>query len=76
MFFTDTTFVGIDPTAGQRPFSYAALDNDLRLMALGQGDMEEVLAFVAGQRQALVAVCAPRQPNLGLLARQEVRQAL
>jgi hypothetical protein len=76
MFFTDATFLGIDPTAGQRPFVYAALGHDLRLMALGQGDMEEVLAFVAGQRQALVAVCAPRRPNLGLLARQEVRQSL
>jgi len=51
MFFTNTTFMGIDPTAGVRPFTYAALDSDLQLMALGQGDMDEVLAFVAGQRR-------------------------
>jgi hypothetical protein len=73
MFFSNTTFLGIDPTAGQRPFAYAAVDHDLRLLAIGQGNMDEVLAFVAGQRQALVAVCAPRRPNKGLLAREDVR---
>jgi hypothetical protein len=76
MFYTHTTFVGIDPTAGVRPFTYAALDGDLQLMALGQGDMDEVLAFVAGQRAALVAVCAPRRPNLGLMEQAEVRASL
>lgn len=76
MFFTNTTFIGIDPTAGKKPFSYAALDNSLHLLALGQGTMEEVLAFTAGQRQAFTAVCAPRRPNQGLMDRAEVRQQL
>ncbi len=76
MLFTHTTFIGIDPTAGQRPFVYAALDGDLRLLALGQGEMDEVLAFVGGQRQAYTCVCAPSGPALGLLERPEVRQAL
>jgi hypothetical protein len=76
MFFMNTTFIGIDPTAGQRPFNYAALDNDLRLLALGQGEMDEVLAFVGGQRQACVAVCAPRRPSQGVLERPEVRETL
>jgi hypothetical protein len=76
MFFTRTTFVGIDPTAGLKPFSYAALDNDLHLLALGQGSMDEVLAFVGGQRQAYAAVSAPRRPNQGLMERPEVRERL
>ncbi len=76
MFYTQTTFLGIDPTAGQKPFSYAALDHELRIMALGQGSMEDVLAFVAGQRQAVVAVCAPQRPNQGLLRQEELRQSL
>ena len=76
MLFTNISFIGIDPTAGQRPFAYAALDNDLRLLAIGQGAMDEILAFVAGQRQAMVAVCAPRQPNQGIMTRPEVREAL
>jgi len=67
MLFTQTTFIGIDPTAGQRPFVYAALDSDLRLLALGEGDLDEVL---------LVAVCAPRRPNQGLMQRDEVRSRL
>lgn len=76
MFFEHTTFIGIDPTAGKRPFVYAALDGDLRMLALGQGEKDEVLAFVAGQRQAVVAVCAPRRPNLRVMERPEVREQL
>lgn len=76
MLFERTTFIGIDPTAGERPFSYAALAHDLSLLALGEGDLEEVLAFAAGQQEAFVAICAPRQPNQGLLQRQAVRQSL
>ena len=66
MFFTNTTFLGIDPTAGHKPFSYAALDSNRRLLALGRGSLEEVLAFAAGQNQALAAVCAPRRPEPGV----------
>lgn len=76
MFITGSTFLGIDPTAGRKPFAYAALDNDLRLVALGRGSMEEVLAFTAGQQQAMVAVCAPRRPGQGLMERMEVRDHL
>jgi hypothetical protein len=76
MFSSYTTFLGIDPTAGQRPFSYAALDGDLRLLALGKGTIDEVLAFLAGQRSAFAAVAAPRRPNLGVMDRPEVRELL
>jgi Protein of unknown function (DUF429) len=76
MFYTNTTYIGIDPTAGVRPFTYVALDHERNILALGRGDMEDILAFVAGQRSALVAVCAPRSPNRGLMDRQEVRQNL
>ncbi len=76
MLFANLTFIGIDPTAGQRPFSYAALDGDLQMLALGQGDLDDILAFVAGQRQAYVAVNAPVRPNQGLLANPQVRQSL
>ena len=76
MFTAHTTFFGIDPTAGQRPFAYVALDRDLNLLALGQSNMEDVLAFVAGLRQSYVAVCAPRRPNQGVMDRAEIRQEL
>lgn len=76
MFASQPSYIGIDPTAGQRPFTYAALDGDLRLMALGQCEMEEVLAFVAGQRQAFVAICAPSRPSQGIMAQADVREHL
>jgi hypothetical protein len=76
MLFNPATYIGIDPTAGQRPFAYAALDNELRPLALGSGRLDDILAFAAGQRQAWVAVCSPRQPNLGVMTRQDVRSSL
>jgi hypothetical protein len=76
MLFHRTSFIGIDPTAGGRPFVYAALDQKRRLHALGEGNLDEVLAFVGGQQEAYVAVCAPRQPNQGLMGRPDVRASL
>lgn len=76
MLFSQTTYLGIDPTAGQRPFVYAVLDQELNLLALGQGHLDDVLAFCAGQRAATVAVCGPRQPNQGVMSRPEIRQNL
>ena len=76
MFFTDATFIGIDPTAGERPFVYAALDHELALLVLAEGTIDDVLAFCAGQRRALVAVCSPRRPNQGVMRREMVRESL
>jgi hypothetical protein len=76
MFPTHTTFIGIDPTAGRKPFVYAALDHEKHLLALGQGGIDEILAFVAGQHHAYVAVCAPSQPNRGLMERDDIRLSL
>ncbi|MBK5108500.1 MAG: DUF429 domain-containing protein [Anaerolineales bacterium] len=76
MFYSNTTYLGIDPTAGDKPLTYVALDQERSLLAIGQGDMDEVLAFVAGQRSAVVGICAPRKPNQGLMERAEVRDRL
>jgi len=76
MLFAQTAFIGIDPTAGKRPLTYAALDSELRLLSLAQGNLDEVLAFVAGQRQAVVGVCSPRRPSMGVMERPEVRAQL
>ncbi len=76
MFFTQISYIGIDPTAGRKPFAYAALDMYLHLASLGRGTLDEVLAFMAGQHQAIVAVCAPRRPCQHLMERTEVRDSL
>ena len=76
MLFSDTTYIGIDPTAGEKPFVYAAVDHDLSIIALGHGDIDDTLAFSAGQRRALVAVSAPQQPNIGLMKDEEFRNSI
>jgi hypothetical protein len=76
MFFTDSTYLGIDPTAGHKPFAYAALDNDLHLTALGHASLDEVLTLMAGQSQTIAAVCAPRRPSLSLMNKPQIRDSL
>ena len=74
MLFTDGVFVGVDPSAGERPIHYAALDRNLRLIAQDTGDMESVLAFIAAQERAVVAIDSPQSPNRGLMGRPEIRR--
>lgn len=76
MLFSKTTFLGIDPTAGDKPFVYAALDGEQHLLALGHGTIDDVLAFAAGQQSCMAAVCAPPRPNQGLMRTDHIRQAL
>lgn len=66
--------LGIDLAASRRPFTYVALDDDLHLLVIGQGGLQEVLAFVAGQNYAIVAVNAPARLNQGQMALEENRQ--
>ncbi|HAX68991.1 MAG TPA: hypothetical protein DCY14_05265 [Anaerolineae bacterium] len=67
MFFTESVFVGIDPTSSQKSFTYAALDKGLNLVALADGELDEVTAFLAGQKAATVAVNAPSGISRGLV---------
>ena len=74
MLFDTPIFVGVDPSGGRKPFTYAAFDARARLLTLADGEMDDVLAFLGGQREALVAVNAPPRPNSGLV--RESRQSL
>jgi hypothetical protein len=76
MLFTDSVFVGIDPTYGRKSFTYAGLDKDLNLLSLGDGEMEDVTAFLAGQKSATVAVNAPAGVNRGLVREKLKREML
>jgi hypothetical protein len=76
MLFNQTTFLGIDPTAGKRPLTYVALNQALNILSIGHGDIDETMAFVAGQAGAVIAICAPSHPNMGLMQQEEVRQKL
>ncbi len=74
MLFPDPVYVGLEPAASPRPTTYAVIDADLGLVGLSQDDLEAVLAVVAEQSVAAVAVAAPQGLNQGLMARTDVRQ--
>lgn len=76
MLFTRMSYLGIDPKAGDRPIVYAAIDDSLTLQAKGQGSLDDVVAFAAGQQHAVVAICAPRRSNTGIMSHEEYRQSL
>ena len=76
MLFTDSVFVGIDTTSGRKAFTYAALDSDLNLIALDEADLDDVTAFLGGQKSATVAVNAPSNVNAGLVRKNLEKQSL
>ncbi|MEW6649934.1 MAG: hypothetical protein AB1453_07060 [Chloroflexota bacterium] len=53
---SNAVFIGIDPGSGRGMMVYVALDADKRILAIGGGKLSDVLAFAAGQSQALAAV--------------------
>jgi Protein of unknown function (DUF429) len=63
----DSVHIGIDPTSGNKAFSYAVLDGHLNLVALAEADMEEIAAFLGGQNAAFVAINSPSSVNRGLV---------
>lgn len=76
MLFKDTVFIGIDPPSSEKSLTYAALDQDLNLIALSRADISEVSAFAGGQKAAFVAVNAPRRLNQGLMKQESIRNSL
>ena len=67
MLFTDLVYIGIEFTSGRRVLTYAALDPDLNMVALADVETEEALAFLAGQKSAVIAVNAPSHVNHGIV---------
>ena len=76
MLFSHTAYIGIDPTAGRSPFTYAALDDERNLLALAEGELEDVLTFVGNFPAATVAVNAPSHVNHGLVRKRLEKQTL
>ncbi|MBE0697493.1 MAG: hypothetical protein IH586_11275, partial [Anaerolineaceae bacterium] len=57
--------------------TFVALDESQQVIAIGEGDLADVLAFAAGQTGgALAAVNAAARPNLGRMKRDDVRRSL
>lgn len=69
MFLTGTVFVGVDPTAAHKAFTFAVLDRDLSVLRLAEGELDEVVDFLASQAAAVVAINSPSHLNRGLVRR-------
>src|SRR3990172_6295338 len=74
MFQSDSVFVGIDPTSAQKSFTFAALDKDLNLLTLTEGEIQDVVAFLLGQSSAVVAVNSPSGINRGIVSQRIQRE--
>jgi hypothetical protein len=70
MLFADVLSVGIDSTSGRREFTFAALDRDLKLIALAEAELDEVAAFLIGQDSVVVAVNSPSHLNAGIVRKR------
>jgi predicted nuclease with RNAse H fold len=69
-----TTFVGVDPTSGRFPFTFAAIDQDRKLIAMSAGDSDDVLVFLSQYSAVTVAINAPPRPNRGLVRKELERR--
>lgn len=76
MSITDSTFIGITPIPGQTSFAYAALDKDLSLVALADGEMDDVIAFISELNSVTVGVNAPAGANRGLVRERTKKKTL
>lgn len=74
--FQNPVYIGVDPTAGKKPFVFIALDEKLGILQKGSGDLSVVLSFIANQQNCLVAVCSPYQPNQRVMERDEIRRTV
>ena len=79
MFNKSPVFIGVEVlhSAGRlrKAYVYAALDADRELLAIGQGDQDEVLAYLGGQAAAVAAICAPRSLKTGPARQGEAQLA-
>lgn len=75
MTLTEPVFIGVDPTSGRTSFTYAALDKDLRVITIADGEIEDVIAFLERQTSVVVAINAPSGVNRGLVGRKMQKKA-
>lgn len=76
MLFSDSLFIGIDLTSAHKSITYVALDKQLNLTAISASELDEVVAFAAGQQSAMVAINAPANVNKGLVKEKIKKEML
>jgi len=71
------TFIGVEVSPDRTyPFTYAAIDEELVVRALGHGKIKDAFFFLGGQSNALAAINSPMTTNKGLLKREHIRKRL
>jgi hypothetical protein len=68
--------VGSEPGRNRKAFTFAVLDVRCTLQAMGLGDAKDVLAYLGGNTEAVVAVNAPQRVNQGIAAKMEASSQL
>jgi len=74
MLFSECAYIGVDLSPGKKNIQYAAIDDQLELLALAQGDLNHLLTFLRSQQQAALAIHGPARPNQGILKDAERRE--
>lgn len=67
-------FVGVDPTSGSRPMTYAVLNEKLDIEMLDDGTSDQVVEIITSFPAVTCAIDAPNSYNKGLLADPDYRQ--
>ena len=67
MLFANSVYVGLVLNSAHKLATYAALDQNLNLIALADADLDDVLASLLAQKSVAVAVNAPSQVNHGII---------
>ena len=60
------TYLGVNIKSRDSQICFAALDHEVRLIALSVGSMQDVMAYIAGQKCAVIGINGPSHINLGL----------
>ena len=74
MLFSAEVYIGVNMAPGKKSIHFAALNPDLETVTLSQGGVQEVLAYLGGQQQAVAALCGPSQPSRGILMDADLRE--
>ncbi len=62
--------IGIDCSSGRQAFTYAALDQDLRILGISEHELDDLVASLDGRDSAVVAVNSPSAVNAGVVRRR------
>lgn len=72
----ETVYIGIDPTGGSRPITYAVLDRNLQVRELADADLDTLLSAIQAYPSAVCGIDAPSDRNHRLLMNPKYRASI